>query len=211
MSKQTTENLIAGLSAEFKPMRPLAHPLTRITPWFGATLLYVTALSVLLGMRADAQSLLQTSSFLFEALMVLLMAVGAALATGWLAVPDMRGQGWLLAVPTTLFALFMGWLAVQALSTPLHADFHVHGCSLNALLLIAPPFAAFVYTARKGATVRPLWMSFMTLLAVAGPGWIALRLACPVDHITHLFLHHFLPYAGVGALTGMLARRLYRW
>ncbi len=213
MANDNITSLIDDLSSGLQPVRPLHHPVVRILPWIVLAVAYVTGLSHFLGLRFDLIEKMGHSAFLFEMGLVFSIAVTAAFATGWLAIPDMREQKGVLAIPTALFSVFIFWLVVQTYVEGLHmpATINWNHCVEDALLMGAFPVAALVFFSRRGATTRPGWMAFMSILAVGALGWIGLRFICAVDVVGHTGLYHFIPFVFVGGLLGALARKVYRW
>lgn len=204
--------LIDNLSAELKPVKGMFHPILYISPWVIVALAYLTGVIHFLGLRMDWVQRLQEAPFLFEMLLSLLISVSAAYTAGWLAIPDMRERQWLLAVPVSLFAVFMLWigclLAAEGFTMP---KISWHHCFSDALLMGFVPVATLSLLVRRGATTRPGWMAFMCILAVGALGWMALRLTCGSVDTGHTLVFHFLPFVLAAALLGALARRLYRW
>ena len=206
--KGIAEELVAGL----EPVRPLAHPLIRVLPWLGAAIVYVVALTGYFGLRSDLAVILQSTAFLFETGLAISLAVSAALAASWLAVPDMRGKGWVVVPPLTLFAVFVFWNVMRAYAEGFHIPHEAWNfCSSHALAFGALPVAGLILLSRQGATVKPHLTGFMSILAVGAMGWLALRYVCASEDAGHIFMYHFAPYIIAGGSLGALARRLYRW
>jgi len=135
------------------------------------------------------------------------------IAVAWLAVPDMRGQGWIAALPLTLAAVLCAWLLTRVHSEGLHMPPHlkwIH-CAGDGILMGFIPAAALVFLAKRGATARPYLEALLSALAVAAFGWAGLRITCVADAVGHALVYHFMPFAAAGAVMGALARRLYRW
>lgn len=214
MTKQDKdiEALIEELTDNLSPVKSVLRPVALITPWLLVGLAYVAAVLHFLGIRMDWRDKLAETAFVFEMGLAGLIAVISAYVAGWLAVPDMRAKQWLLAVPATLFLCFMLWVMCALITEgSVSFQFDWRHCFSSALLMAFIPVASLTLLARRGATTRPGWMAFVSILAVGAIGWITLRLTCTADNIGHTMALHFLPYILLAVLLGALARRLYRW
>lgn len=211
-NEQDTEKLIDELAGELKPVKRVLNPLIYISPWIVIALAYLAGVIHFLGVRMDIEEKLAQSEFLFEFGLSSAISLFAAYAAGFLAIPDMREKKWLLTVPTTLFGVFMFWILTKAIADGFTVPgFHWHHCFSDALLMAFVPIATLSLLIRKGATTKPGWMAFMSILAVGGMGWMAMRISCMDDDIGHTMIHHFMPFVLIAVLLGVLARRLYRW
>ena len=205
-------SLIDDLAEDLEPVKGVMNPLALITPWIIVVVAYIVGVVHFLGIRMDWREKMAEAPFLFEMGMAGLIAVSAAYVAGWLAIPDMREKKWLLAIPVTLFGAFLFWVGCLAFVNGLSpAEFSWHSCFSDALLMAFVPIASLSLLVRRGATTKPLWLAFMSILSVGAIGWMSLRLTCPADDITHTLLFHFMPFVLLAAVMGALARRLYRW
>lgn len=212
MNDERIGALIDDLGNGLVPVRPLRHPALRVLPVFILAAAWIAGAVLYIGIRHDVSARLADGTYLFELLLSLGIAVTAMLAVAWLAVPDMRGQGWVAALPLTLAAVLFVWMLTRMHSEGVHIP-HIEWshCITDGILTGFIPAAALVGLARRGATVRPYLETLMSILAVGAMGWAALRITCAADDIGHCFLYHFLPFVAAGAVMGALARRLYRW
>jgi hypothetical protein len=208
------DSLIDDLTDDLKSVKKFPHPLMGMLPYVIISVIYVAVMSYFIGLRHDLAPKSHDTMFIFEIGLVLAISVSAAFATGWLAIPDMRGQRMVLVPPILLFTVYLFWMAVQAFTDgfeiPTKIGWHHHDID-HALLMGALPVAAIVFFSRNGATTRPYMMSFMNVLFVGFIGWAGLRFTCPVDATGHTFIYHFMPFLLLGVVAGGLARRLYRW
>lgn len=205
--------LIEKLGQDLKPVKPLGHPFPRTASLFICALIYMGAAILYIGLRSDVVDKLGQGSFLFEIGFSLVMAIAAALSTGWLSVPDMREQKWLLYPPFILFAVFILFIGIKSYSEGIGVPHNMifHKCIKDALILACLPIAGFIALSRTGHTTHPVTLAAMSALSTGSLGWIALRLTCSNDTIGHNFFYHFIPFALIGIALGLLARKLYRW
>ena len=213
MSDENLDSLINGLADELEPVKPLAHPLLRMTPLIMVCIFYVAAMIAMLGPREDFMpKMMYEIDYVFEILLSLGIFISSAVALGWMSVPDMRGQTWMKAVPVTLAGAFVLWAVLRIYfewDQPL--VFKLQNCSMDGLFMTFLPVAALVFMSRRGATTQPGWTSFMTVLSFSGLGWAGLRFTCGAGTFMQSFVIHFIPFIVMGVVFGMFARRIFRW
>lgn len=213
MSLDKLDALINNLSDELEEVKPLCHPLTRMFPLLLVSFTYVLAVIALLGLRDDWMlKMFHDIQFLFEFVLALSVSVSAGLALGWLSIPDMRGQKWVLAVPFTLTAVFMFWALLRMLfEVDDHFHFQLNHCTLDGIFMLILPIGVLTFFSRRGATTHPHLSALMTVLSFSGLAWAGLRLTCGADSFSHAFLMHFVPFIAIGVLFGIFARKIFRW
>lgn len=210
--RKDTESLIDELSGRLTPVKPAPHPVQVISPWVIIAVAYLAGVVHFLGVRMDIADRLGEGAFLFEMVLTGAIAVSAAYCAGWMAIPDMRGQSWMMAVPVTLFGVFLLWTVCQMAESGLSIrDVSWHHCFSDAMLMGFVPIATLVMLVKRGATTRPCALAFMSVLSASALGWGALRITCMSESAGHILMLHFLPFVLAAALMGALARRLFRW
>ncbi len=213
MSSDKLDALIGSLSEELEPVKPMPHPLARMFPLILVSFTYVLAVIALLGIRDDWMiKMFHDIQFLFEFVLALSVSASAGLALGWLSVPDMRGQKWIVAIPFTLTAVFLFWAVLRmAFEVDDHFHFHLNHCTLDGIFMLILPIGVLTFFSRQGATTHPQLSAFMTVLSFSGLGWAGLRLTCGMDSFSHAFLMHFVPFIVIGIIFGIFARKIFRW
>ena len=213
MSEQKLDKFIEELADDLKPVKPLAHPLVRMAPLIVVCILYVGAMIAMLGPREDFMpKMMHDIDYVFEILLSLSIFLSSAVALGWMAIPDMRGQTWMKSVPVTLAGIFVIWAILRIVfewGEPL--VFKLQNCSMDGFLMTCLPVAALVLTSRKGAVTQPMWTSFITVLSFTGLGWAGLRFTCGAGTFLQSFVIHFIPFVLMGVVFGLFARRIFRW
>lgn len=214
MSIRDFDKLIGDLTGELCPVKCLGHPARCFGIWVAITAAYETLVILILGLRPDIGAALWEPRFLFETGLALATGLGAAMASAWLCVPDMRGHRWMSAVPLTGAGVFAFWTALNLLAggdTVVMPHWGWGRCLSSALLSSFLPMAALVFLMRRGSTTSPVLSGAMNVLAVGCAGYVALRLICASDGLGHDLAYHVLPFMAMGGLLGLFARRVYRW
>ena len=211
-SNNETEQLIESLAGELKPVKCLNHPCIRAVQWTFIALAYAMFVVAYLGVRPDFFMKLADPVYLFEMFLAFAMSMSGVMSSNWLCVPDMRGQSWMPVVSLTLFTVLSGWLLLE-LMTNLEVLEHMHysHCMMDSITFGLLPAMAIVYLSMRGKTTRPFLMVFMNIIAVSGLGYIGLRLTCGCDNVSHIVIHHILPFVVLGAAIALLGQKLYRW
>jgi len=211
MSKDI-DNLIGNLTEELEPVKPMMCPLRRIAIWFIASAVFAAACAYSMGIRSDIDTLYTNANYLFEMILMAITAILAALSSSYLSVPDMRGQKWLVPATFTTLGTFALWSVIRFIiekDTLSGMDFN--HCMGEGGFMAIIPVAVLIFMMRDGATTRPILTATMNTIAIAGLGFVALRFTCPMNTAAHSIISHLLPYVALGAILGMLARRIYKW
>ena len=211
-AKQNTEGLIASLSDDLSEVKPMSHPIRRVVLWAVLTALYTLLMVALFVIRPDFSIKLHDPNYVFELMHIIAISISAMFCSSWLCVPDMRGQKWMLAVPTTLFAVFTLQIILRT-TMEIHdvPRLYLHHCVTDSVVFGIIPLCMILFLSIKGKTTHPFAMSFMNALAVGSMGYFGLRVVCMSDEIGHLYAYHLLPYILFGFVISMVGRRIYRW
>tara|TARA_B100001989_G_C24544231_1_gene469635 strand:- start:979 stop:1629 length:651 start_codon:yes stop_codon:yes gene_type:complete len=210
--EEKTKNVISGLCDELCVVKLSPHPLKRAILWCSLGFAYIGVCLYMTRIRNDILDKLVDFSFVFELMLTLSMAVSAGFCAFWLCVPDMRGQKWMISVPTTLFAVLAAWIGLQtALLSYEFPDIHWHTCYKEAIMFGVIPAIAIIVLSLKGKTTHPALLSIMNALAIGGFGYAAQRLSCGSDHIGHICAYHVFPYFLFALFCVFIIRKIYRW
>lgn len=205
-------NLIDDLCDGLTPIQKIWCPYRHFLVWLLVSSLYFGIVIFVVGLRHDLADQLNNTTFIFEGLLGVVFATTAAFCASLLTVPDMREKEWFRVVPTTVFGVFILWSVVKGYVEGMEMPhFHWLDCMNNGLFMEAFPLAFIILLSIRGKTTRPIWMTFMNILSVAGIAWLGLRLTCSADDMGHAFIYHFLPVSIMGALLIAFARRIFKW
>ncbi len=213
MSEKVLDHLINDLADDLEPVSRIAHPLARALPWLLVSTIYTAIVVYLVGLRPDwYEKLTQDAAFVFEIKTAAIIGVSALICSAFMAVPDMRGQKWMLAVPITVLGVFSSWMLARCITEGVYMpQMHWDHCFTEAILMTFVPAVCMVFISRIGTTTRPLMMSLCNMLAIAALGYIGLRFTCMVDTVGHACFYHLFPFVVLGTLLGFVARKLYSW
>lgn len=207
-----TDNLIESLASDLQEVKLIAHPFKRTLLWLVFALAYLGIAIYYVGIRWDFSDKIYDVPFVLEMIVVGLMSVSAAFCSLWLCVPDMRGQKWMLMIPSTLFGVFIVWFSTKVLLYMSEMPaLEWHHCAQDAVFYGIFPVLGLFLLVGKGKTTCPKMMSFMNALAVSGLGYIGLRITCSAEDMGHTFVYHFMPFVVLSFLIVLAGRKIYRW
>jgi len=212
---EDTDALIARLTREAAPIRPMAHPLRRAAVWALVALAFGAAMVWAIGPRPDLAERLTDGRFLLEQGAALATGIAAAVAALSLTIP---GAPMLLRLlPVVPGTIWIGTLSLGCLRD--WAQMGADG------LRITPDPACFGYIAltgslpalvlllmlRRGVPLAPRWTTLLAALAAAGIGNFALRLFHMQDAALMVLVWQVGSVAILALLAGLAGRKLLPW
>ncbi len=212
----TNNDLIARLSNDLKPVKPLAHPYIRAGKYLGLSIAYIALAILFLGFRPDILQMLSKLYFIFEIILMFAMGVTAYLCSSLLCIPDALSKKYVLKIPFIFTGIFTIWALIQGASQVIFAKSHVHelfwySCINDAFFIGFIPAIFIGFLTIRTSTTRPYLLMITNTIAITGLGYIGLAFTCSHTNIIHGCLYHILPFVLTGLVIGMFSRRIYRW
>lgn len=212
-----TNEVIAGLVRDLRPVRPLPLPGVRASAWAAAAAGIVAAVTALLGLRADLTAVASVPVFQLHVVLLLVAAIGSATAALASAVPGEPMSHWRrAAAPLAVFAwgvwlcAEVWWFAADGGAWwPIAAGF---GCAAKAAAIGAAPAWLLIAMTVKAAPPDARRTGCYTGLAAAAVGAIGVEMTCPLNNPMHLLLWHAGPAvmtAGIVAVAAMMVSRRF--
>jgi hypothetical protein len=213
----TTEELIARLSAELRPVKPLAPPLWRAGAWIGFALVVVAALVALFGPRHDLMARFAEPYEVAQLAFAAATGVLAAVAAFALALPDRPGRWALLPLPAAaawVGSLGLGCLSDVARDGPRALELETSwGCLRFIVLAGVPLTLSLVWMLRHAGPIRPVPVAVLGGLAGAALASVGLSLIHHLDAAAMVLAWHggttvlvVLGFLGFGRAWGTRAR-----
>lgn len=208
-----TDALIARLSADARPVRPLARPGLRVLVWLAAAVVVAAAATGIEGLRPDLAERLRDPWFMIGRGAAVLTAVTAALATFELSLPD-RSPRWLW-LPMPFALVWLSGLGVGCLDQWLTRGLVVPpgtdgGCFV-AIVATSVPLGVLLFAmVRHAGFVRPVTTALTGGLALAAAAEAGLTLHHGTDPGMLDILLHLVAVAVVVALAAGGARPIFR-
>lgn len=215
---QTTDNLIAELAGDLKPVKRLAPPGKRLLGWMALAL----PASLVLGALVEQQHLalalerIRDARIMLELAAILATALSAGYAALASAQPGRSEKVWMLPVVP-----FLVWLSLVSETCwrlfervgPDQFSFAPHWtCYPSVVATGFAPAMLMVVLLRRGAITRPTVSVVLGTLAASALGAVGLRLYHPPDATVLLLIWQFIAtvtFLGLAALvSGYLSRRV---
>lgn len=210
-----TENLIKGLAADLKPVRPLWPPWARMVLWMGISLPYVAAVVWGKLTMVDPVQVANDARFVIEQAATLATALTAAIAAFRSAIPGIDMKALLLPVaPLGLWLASVGhgciqdWLMLGADGLTIRPDWD---CLPMATVIGIIPAAAIIVMIRRAAPMHPRLTLALAALAVASIANFGLQFAHARDASIMVLVWHLGAAAVLVALGGWLGQRVLGW
>lgn len=209
-----SEDLIQGLAAELRPVRPARHPAIATALWVGVAAVVILAAVLVSGPRPDLAARLAAGFDLLQILTATATGVLAAFAAFQLALPERDGRWALLPIPAAA-----AWLATMGLGclqdlARLGPEALRIGVSLPCLVFIAglgvPLTVAMLWLARHAAWLRSGPVAALGGLSAAALASVGLSLIHHLDAAMMVLIWHGVSVLVVAGLASMFGPRLMR-
>jgi len=211
-----TDDLIAVLAADTKPLSRVAPPLRLgLSAGLGA-LVALGLVLVWLGLRPDLAQAVQGATFWLKVVYTAALALSGYWATTRMARPGLSARGALrLAAAILALALIAGLAQLARLSGP-QSLIALQGvswqvCTLNIVVLAAPMTALVLYIVRQLAPTRPMPAGFACGAFSGAVAATVYGLHCPEQGPAFIALWYTLGVLFSGGLGAVAGRWLLRW
>ena len=170
-SEARTDDLIAQLAAEVRPVRPLRPPLLRALFWLAIAVVVIGVVVTVVGIRPDFMEEMGETHYQLEWAGALLTGVLSAIAAFHVSLPD-RPRAWaLLPLPGLAFWLFSigygcmtDWVRLGPQGFAFGTSFF---CFRSILLISLPLSVALLVMLRFAGSVRPVATIASAMLAAS--------------------------------------------
>lgn len=211
-----TDDLIARLSADLKPVRPMAMQRLLLGAVLVSGIFAAMGMHMWLGMRPDMDTAPTTMMFWTKFAYTLALALLGGAATLVLARPVGTPRWpWLAAIALLALVLVGGMIQVAQAEPDQMMPLIVGGTSLicpwRIVVLSLPVLLGVILALRRMAPTRPVLAGFAAGIMAGGTGAWVYSFACAENGMMFLALFYTLGILIVGALGAVLGRFLLRW
>lgn len=211
-----TDDLIARLAADLKPVRPRAMHRLLIGATLLSTLVAIVAMNMWLGMRPDMDTAMGTMNFWTKFSYTLAVAVLGGVATLALARPDGRIRWpWYVALGLLAALVILAFLQLARAEPDEMMPLIVGGTSLvcpwRIVVLGLPVLFGALLALRRLAPRNPTLAGFAAGIMAGGAGAWVYSFACAETGMMFLALWYTLGIVIVGGTGAVLGRFLLRW
>lgn len=197
-----TDEVIANLVRDLRPVRPLPVPQVRLVQWGLVAVTTMVIVTAGLGPRANLLDSLATVPFHAHSILLGLVALSSAIAALAMAIPGEPVQPWRRWAPVVAglswAAVLLGELWVFAVrgqsSWP---GMEGVGCVAKAFAFSVTPGLALMLMIGRSAPGDVRATMFFAGLAATAVGALGVELTCPLTSPSHLVVWHAAPVAAV--------------
>lgn len=215
MPEMRTEELIARLAADARPLRPLRSPLVRAAIWLACALPWVLAVIWIMGPRADLGTRMTDPRWLIEEGAAFATAVTAAAAAFCAGVPGRaRWESFMPLLPLAVWLGVLGqgcvhdWLQLGPAGLVLSPDWL---CLPGIVLVGAGPAVAIALMILRGSPIAPATTTALAALAAGGLAGAALPVFHREDASLMVLVWQAGTVLGLTGLAGAAGRKILRW
>lgn len=210
-----TDDLIASLAAEARPVERLAAPQKRLLGWLAVSVPWIAMVVLVMSPRPDLADKFGDLRWVLEQGAALGTALTAAVAAFCAGVPGR--PRWEHFIPVPFFGLWIGLLGFGCLQTWLEAG--LAGLTLQFDWICFPgivlvgfvPAIAMAVMLRRGAPLAPVLSTALGALAAAGLANVGLRLFHPQDASLMVLVWQVGTVVILTIAGGILGPKIVRW
>lgn len=211
-----TDDLIARLAADLRPVRPKAMQRLLIGATVLSTLVAIVAMNMWLGMRPDMDTAMATMNFWTKFSYTLTMALLGGVATLALARPDGRIRWpWYVALGLLGALVILAFVQLARAEPDEMMPLIVGGtsmvCPWRIVLLGLPILFGALVALHRFAPRNPTLAGFAAGMMAGGAGAWVYSFACAETGMMFLVLWYTLGILIVGVIGAVLGRFLLRW
>jgi hypothetical protein len=211
-----TDELIQELAADARPVQRLRPVAVRVAGWSLMAGISLGAVMMLMGVRRDFGDSLDQADFAFEAALLIVTALSAAVGALVVSVPGAERTTLVRWVPVIAGVSCVLWavgelMMASATGAPTGQLTFAWHCVYKTASVAAAPGVALFIMVRKAAPLRAGWAGLLAVLATAAVGVLGANTICPNDRPLHMLLWHVAPLMLFAAIGAGLGTWLLRW
>ena len=211
-----TEDLIQELVSDARPVTRLQPVAIRLLGWVVLAAVSFTVVLFLMGVRRELGDSGDRADFAFEAALLIITAMSAAIGALVISVPGAERSPlvrWAPIVAATASVLWAAGELVYAAATgaPTGRLTFAWHCVYKTSCVGAVPGIALFLMVRRAAPTRAMWAGLLAVLATAAVGVLGANVICPNDRPLHMLLWHVAPLMLFAALGAALGTWLLKW
>lgn len=211
-----TDELIQELVSDAQPVQRLRPIAVRVAGWAALAAVSLGVVMMLMGVRRDLGDAFDKADFAFQAALLILTALSAAVGALVVSVPGAERTAWVRWAPIAAGVACVLWVAGElglaaATGAPTGRLTFAWHCVYKTASVAAVPGVALFLMVRQAAPLRAAWAGLLAVLATAAVGVLGANSICPIDRPLHMLVWHVAPLMLFAALGAALGTWLLRW
>jgi hypothetical protein len=205
-----TEDLIQELVSDARPVTRIQPIGRRLLAWVVLAAVSFGVVLFLMGVRRDLGDSTDRADFAFEAALLIITAMSAAVGALVVSVPGAERSPMVRWAPVIAAAASVLWAAGElvyaaAIGAPTGRLTFAWHCVYKTMCVGAVPGVGLFLMVRRAAPMHATWAGLLVVLATAAVGVLGANTICPNDRPLHMLLWHVAPlmlFAALGAALG---------
>jgi hypothetical protein len=211
-----TEDLIQELVSDVRPVTRIQPIARRLLGWIVLAGLSFGVVLFLMGVRRELGDGSDQADFAFEAALLIVTALAAAVGALTVSVPGAEKSALTRWAPVMAAAASVCWAVGEvvfaaATGAPTGRLTFAWHCVWKTSAVGAVPGLALFLMVRRAAPLHAAWAGMLAVLATAAVGVLGANTICPNDRPLHMLLWHVAPMMLFAALGAALGTWLLKW
>ena len=211
-----TEDLIQELVSDARPVTRIQPIARRLLAWVVLAAVSFGVVLFLMGVRRDLGDSTDRADFAFEAALLIITAMSAAVGALVVSVPGAERSPMVRWAPIIAAAASVLWAAGElvyaaASGAPTGRLTFAWHCVYKTACVGAVPGIALFLMVRRAAPMHAMWAGLLAVLATAAVGVLGANVICPNDRPLHMLLWHVAPLMLFAAIGAALGTWLLKW
>lgn len=198
------EEFIKKLAQEGAKSKILS-PEKQLILWLAISFSYSLIILSFFGLRKDLSTAINNLSFIFEIILILIIALSSGFYANISALPDLNQIYNLRKVPLVFLLILLTLILYKFLTQ--NSDLEIfcgdesYFCSIAVVVFAVIPSLLFFIILRNGAASNLNESGFFIGISSGSFAYLILRLIHETEEIQHLFFWHFIPIILISFLT----------
>ena len=211
-----TEDLIQELARDTQPVTRLQPVARRLLGWVVLAAVSFGVVLFLMGVRRDLGDGSDRADFAFEAALLIVTALSAAVGALVISVPGAERSPVVRWAPVIAAAASITWAVGElvyaaSVGAPTGRLTFAWHCVWKTTAVGAVPGIALFLMVRRAAPMHAAWAGMLAVLATAAVGVLGANTICPNDRPLHMLLWHVAPLMLFAAIGSALGTWLLKW
>jgi hypothetical protein len=209
-----TDNLIASLTKDLAPVKPLPHVGWRMLYLLGAMIFGAGIIFAFFSIRPNLRDVVIEKQFIAGAFIMLVSWISSTYALALRQLPTFTSRKYFIWGLSGICVLACCYLMRGVIDPSFSQGLAVGGvkCSVDIILMSTIPFILLFLVLKKSAPINPMYSGVNVGFCCFTLALFLLQFSCPSNNPGHLLIWHVVaPFSVAAILGGVLGRKLLNW